>query len=84
MPVITNLGYDLTWFAVIVTALSMIAVVTPPVGVNAFVVKGITKDVPLTTIFRGIIPFLIPLVVGTMLLIAFPGLSTFLPKYITY
>ncbi|MDT3698843.1 MAG: TRAP transporter large permease [Thermincola sp.] len=84
MPVITNLGYDLTWFAVIVTALSMIAVVTPPVGVNAFVVKGITKDVPLTTIFRGIIPFLIPLIVGTLLLIAFPGLSTFLPKYITY
>ncbi|MCL6478633.1 MAG: TRAP transporter large permease [Peptococcaceae bacterium] len=84
LPVITNLGYDLIWFAVIITVLSMIAVVTPPVGVNAYVVKGITKDVPLTTIFRGVFPFLIPFIVGLALLVAFPGLSTFLTRFITY
>lgn len=84
LPVITNLGYDLIWFAVIITVLSMIAVVTPPVGVNAYVVKGITGNVPLTTIFKGVIPFLIPLVIGLALLIAFPGLSTFLARFITY
>lgn len=84
LPVITKMGYDLVWFGVIVTILSIIAVVTPPVGVNAYVVKGITKDVPLTTIFRGIIPFLIPLIVGTALLVAFPELSIFLTRIITY
>jgi len=84
LPVITKLGYDLIWFAVIVTVLSMIAVVTPPVGVNAYVVKGITDDVPLTTIFKGIVPFLIPLIVGTVILIAFPELSIFLTRIITY
>lgn len=84
LPVITNLGYDLIWFAVIVTVLSMIAVVTPPVGVNAYVVKGITENVPLTTIFRGTFPFFIPFVVGIALLIAFPCLSTFLTTFVTY
>jgi len=84
LPVITNLGYDLIWFAVIVTVLSMIAVVTPPVGVNAYVVKGITEDVPLTTIFRGVFPFFIPFAVGVALLVAFPSLSTFLAKFISY
>lgn len=84
LPVITNLGYDLIWFAVIVTVISMTAVVTPPVGVNAYVVKGITQDVPLTTIFRGVFPFFIPFFVGIVLLVAFPSLSTFLTQYVTY
>lgn len=84
MPIITSLGYDLIWFAVIVTVMSMTAVVTPPVGVNAYVVRGITRDVPLTTIFQGIFPFLVPFAVGIALLVAFPGLSTFLTKFLTY
>ncbi|MCR4393487.1 MAG: TRAP transporter large permease [Dehalococcoidales bacterium] len=83
-PIVANLGYDLIWFAVIVTVLSMTAVITPPVGVNAYVVKGIAKDVPLTTIFKGVFPFLVPFFVGIVLLIAFPEISTFLPRFITY
>lgn len=83
-PIISELGYDPIWFAVMVTVLSMTAVVTPPVGVNAYVVKGITQDVPLTTIFRGTLPFLVPFGIGIALLIAFPQLSTFLPRFITY
>lgn len=83
-PIVANLGYDLIWFAVIVTVLSMTAVITPPVGVNAYVVKGIAKDVPLTTIFRGVFPFLVPFFAGIVLLIAFPEISTFLPRFITY
>jgi TRAP-type C4-dicarboxylate transport system permease large subunit len=62
----------------------MVAVVTPPVGVNAYVVKGILEDVPLTTIFKGIFPFLIPFAIGIALIIAFPSLSTFLTEFITY
>ena len=53
LPILNSIGSDLIWFAVIVVVLSMIAVVTPPVGVNAYVVKGITDDVPLTTILRA-------------------------------
>ncbi len=83
-PIVVNLGYDLIWFGLIITVLSMTAVVTPPVGVNAYVVKGITRDVPLTTIFKGIFPFLIPFAVGIALFVAFPVLSTFLPGLITY
>lgn len=84
LPIITSFGYDLIWFAVVVVALSMVAVVTPPVGVNAYVVKGILEDVPLTTIFKGIFPFLIPFAIGIALIIAFPSLSTFLTEFITY
>jgi TRAP-type C4-dicarboxylate transport system permease large subunit len=84
LPIITSLGYDLIWFAVVVTSLSMVAVVTPPVGVNAYVVKGILEDVPLTTIFKGIFPFLIPFAIGIAIIIAFPSLSTFLTEFITY
>jgi C4-dicarboxylate transporter, DctM subunit len=83
-PMIVNLGYDLIWFGLIVTVLSMTAVVTPPVGVNAYVVKGIAKDVPLTTIFKGVFPYLIPFFAGIVLFVAFPSLATFLPKFITY
>jgi C4-dicarboxylate transporter, DctM subunit len=83
-PIIINLGYDPIWFGMMVTVLSMTAVVTPPVGVNAYVVKGIAKDVPLTTIFSGVFPFLIAFFIGIIIFVAVPQLATFLPKFITY
>jgi C4-dicarboxylate transporter DctM subunit len=83
-PIVTHLGYDPIWFGMMVTLLSMTAVVTPPVGVNAYVVKGIVKDVPLTTIFRGVFPFLVPFFVGIVILTAFPIMTTWLPQFITY
>jgi len=83
-PLIMDLGFDPIWFGVIITVFSMIAVITPPVGVNAYVVKGLFKEVPLETIFKGIFPYLIPFVVATALLIAFPQIATFLPRFITY
>jgi C4-dicarboxylate transporter DctM subunit len=83
-PMVINLGYDPIWFGVMVTLESMIAVVTPPDGVNVYVVKGILRDVPIETIFKGTIPYLAPFFVGTALLLAFPQLATFLPRFITY
>jgi C4-dicarboxylate transporter DctM subunit len=83
-PLVINLGFDPIWFGVVITVFSMIAVVTPPVGVNAYVVKGLFKEIPLETIFKGIIPYLIPFTVATALLIAFPALATYLPRFITY
>jgi TRAP-type C4-dicarboxylate transport system permease large subunit len=83
-PMVLNLGYDPIWFGVMVTLISMTAVVSPPDGVNVYVVKGISRDVPITTIFKGTILYLIPFAVATVLLLAFPALATFLPRFITY
>jgi tripartite ATP-independent transporter DctM subunit len=79
MPVMTQLGYDPVWFGIYVVVLSEIACVTPPVGLNCFVVKGASDGaVTLPEIFRGLVPFLIACVLMLALLLAFPGLVTVL------
>ena len=79
-PTILKLGFDPIWFGVIMVKVSEIALITPPVGLNVYVVKAAAPDVPLTTIFRGVLPFLAADIVNTILLIVFPQLSTFLPN----
>jgi C4-dicarboxylate transporter DctM subunit len=59
-------------------------VITPPVGVNVFVIKGIAPDIPLEVIFKGILPFLAALVLFTIALIFFPQIATYLPSLVTY
>jgi C4-dicarboxylate transporter DctM subunit len=83
-PMIVKLGFDPIWFGTMVTLLSMMAVVTPPVAVNIYVVKSIAKEVPFETIAKGVMPFLVAFFVATVLLIAFPQLATFLPSLISY
>jgi len=78
-PVITALGFDPIWFGIIVVRLLEIGQITPPVGINVFVIKGVARDVPLYTIFRGIVPFLIADLCHVALLVAFPKISLFLP-----
>ena len=78
-PVVSALGYDPIWFGVIIVLVTQIGVVTPPVGVNVYVVKGIAKDVPLHVVFRGVVPLLLALIVGTFLMIPFPQIALFLP-----
>lgn len=78
-PVVTNLGYDPLWFGVIIVLVTQIGVITPPVGVNVYIVGGVARDVPLQTIFKGVIPLLIALIIGTFLLIPFPQIALFLP-----
>ncbi len=63
----------------IIVMVTQIGVITPPVGVNVYVVSGVARDVPLHVIFKGIIPFLIALIAGILLLIPFPQIATFLP-----
>ena len=84
LPILAYLQLDLIWFGVLVVLFIESGTITPPVGVNVFVVKGIALEVPLEIIFRGIVPFLIALVAMIILLIVFPGISTFLPSLITY
>lgn len=83
-PMVIGLGYDPIWFGVMVTLLSMVAVVSPPDGVNVYVVKGISRDVPITTIFWGTIPYLVPFLAATVIFVAFPQIATFLPRFVTY
>lgn len=77
-PIVTNMGYDPIWFGIIIVLISQMGIITPPVGVNVYIVGGIS-GVKLTTVFRGVMPFLIALIIGTGLFIAFPGIVTFLP-----
>jgi tripartite ATP-independent transporter DctM subunit len=78
-PVILKLGFDPIWFAMIIAVTVMIGVVIPPVAINVFVVKNITKE-PFGTIYSGVYPFLISLVVVGALLFVFPQIATFLPS----
>jgi tripartite ATP-independent transporter DctM subunit len=77
--VVTTLGYDPIWFGVIMLLVVNMGVITPPIGLNVFVVKGVAPDVPLETIFRGVWPFLIAIVVCIIILILFPQIATVLP-----
>jgi C4-dicarboxylate transporter DctM subunit len=83
-PLLISLNIDLIWFGVIVVLLAEMGVITPPVGVNVFVMKGIAPDVPLESIFKGILPFLVALIVCLIILVVFPQIATFLPSFASY
>jgi len=83
-PIVMKLGFDPIWFGVIIVLVGEMGVITPPVGVNVFVIKGIAPDIPLQVIFRGILPFLGALIVFTILLMFFPKIATFLPALVSY
>ena len=78
-PLVVQLGFDPIWFGVIVTRVTEMGMITPPVGMNVYVIHGITK-VPMPTIFKGIGPFLVADVLQVAALIALPQISTFLPS----
>ncbi|PID40249.1 MAG: C4-dicarboxylate ABC transporter permease [Proteobacteria bacterium] len=78
-PVIISMGYDSMWFGVIIVLVTQIGVITPPVGVNVYVVSGVARDVPLEIIFKGVVPLLIALIIGVLLLLPFPQIALFLP-----
>jgi tripartite ATP-independent transporter DctM subunit len=78
-PVITALRFDPIWFGVLMVVVLEMGLITPPVGLNVFVIGGVAKDVPLVTIFRGVLPFLVASVVGLILIMIFPDIALFLP-----
>ncbi len=81
-PIALELGYDPIWFGIIIVLVGQMGIITPPVGINAYVVKGIAKDVPLEVVFKGIVPFLVALIVGAGIIIAYPAIATWLPNMI--
>ncbi len=79
-PVVKALGYDPIWFGVIIVVVVQIGLIAPPVGLNVFVIGGMARDVPLATIYRGILPFLSAMIVLLVILTVWPGLALLLPN----
>lgn len=79
MPVITAAGFDPIWFGVVLTINMELGLITPPVGLNLFVINGISPDIKLTTILKGAFPFMIAMVVAILILCVFPEIATWLP-----
>ena len=83
-PVVMALGYDPIWFGVIIVMVTEMGVITPPVGINVYVVFGVARrvigEVPLESIFKGIFPFLLAIIVGVIILIIFPQIILILPN----
>ena len=79
-PAIMKLGFDPIWFGVIMIITCEMGAITPPLGLNVFIVKEMADDVPVETVFRGVLPFAIAILVLSVLLFIFPQMATYLPS----
>ena len=79
-PIVSALGYDPVWFGIIIVMVVELGLITPPIGMNVFVIKGIAREVPLYTIFRGVTPFIVAQIILIAVLIAFPEIALWLPS----
>jgi tripartite ATP-independent transporter DctM subunit len=79
-PVVVGLGFDPVWFGILVVVLAELGLITPPIGLNLFVMKSVVPDVPLKTIIRGIIPFIGVDLIRAVLIALFPVISLWLPN----
>jgi len=79
LPIVEGIGFDPIWFGIMVVLVVEMSLITPPVGLNVYVLSGVAKDVPMATIFRGIFPFLIAMIVCFLIVVAFPQLALFIP-----
>lgn len=78
-PVITSLGFDPIWFGVIMVIVMEMGMITPPIGINVFVISSIAKDIPMARIFKGTLPFVFAMLVVIVILILFPDIALILP-----
>jgi len=79
-PVVKTLGFDPIWFGVVCVMMMEAGLITPPVGLNVYTLAGVVKDVPMSTIFRGSMPFLYAMIAVTILITIFPGIALYLPS----
>ncbi|WP_424931843.1 TRAP transporter large permease [Amaricoccus macauensis] len=79
LPALTINGVDMIWFGILVVLVSEIGLITPPIGMNVFVVKSVLPNVKLGAIFRGVVPYIIALLTGLILVLILPQIATFLP-----
>ena len=79
-PLVVSLGFDPLWFSVLGVIMIEAGLITPPIGMNVYIIGGIAPDVPLSKIFLGIMPFILAIVVCVILIMIFPQIALFLPK----
>ena len=79
-PVVTKLGFDPIWFGVIIVLVVEMGMISPPIGMTMFIVKGIAPDIPIETIFKGVLPFTLAVAFLMLLLLVFPQIALFLPR----
>jgi len=82
LPIITGAGFDPVWFGIIMTINMEIGLITPPVGLNLFVVNGIAPDVPTRKVLLGSLPYVVCMIIGIVILSLFPEIATWLPDYL--
>jgi C4-dicarboxylate transporter, DctM subunit len=83
-PTVVALGFDPIWFGVIIVLVVEMGVITPPVGINVYIIKGVAPDVPMGKIFKGAVAFLAGMIILAALLLIFPQIATWLPGFVTY
>ena len=79
-PTIMTLGFDAIWFGVILVIIMEMGLITPPVGMNVFVIKGVAQDVDIGTVYRGIFPFLLAMILCVIILTFFPEIALVLTR----
>lgn len=84
LPLVTELGYNPIWWGVVLVMAIEVGMITPPIGMNVFVLFGVARDIPLKTIFKGILPFFYADIVRILLIILFPALALWLPQALGY
>ncbi len=80
LPALSQAGVDMIWFGIVVVLVTELGLITPPIGMNAFVVKAVMPDIQLARIFAGVTPFIGAIIVALFLIFLFPGIATFLPN----
>ena len=84
MPLVIGMGYHPVWWGIIMVIAIEVGLITPPIGVNVFVLYGIAETIPLKTIFEGIVPFFFAELISIGILILFPELVLWLPRVAGY
>jgi len=81
-PLVLSLGYDPIWWGVLLVMVIEIGMITPPIGINVFIIHGVARTIPLPTIFSGIVPFLVADLARLSIITLFPALALWLPRLI--
>lgn len=79
-PVIKSIGFDPLWFGVVIVIVMQQAMMTPPMGMSCFIINAVDREIPLSSVFKGVLPFWIVTLLVIILLIAFPQIALYLPN----
>ena len=78
-PLVQQFGFDPVWFGILIVVVVEISLITPPIGMNIFVIRSMNPDVPISAIFRGVVPFIVADLVRLLIILLFPALILYLP-----